>query len=75
MRAGKAAAAPETVREPESGVTFPVALTPPGSATPHWLMGTGIRQRTIFRVKVYGDGMLVAVAEVTGAAVVEVGAL
>ena len=56
-------------------MTFPVALTPPGSATPHWLMGTGIRQRTIFRVKVYGDGMLVAVAEVTGAAVVEVGAL
>ena len=67
---GKAAAAavagaagqagvPETVRERESGVTFPLALTPPGGATPHWLMGTGIRRRTIFRVKVYAFGLYV----------------
>ena len=58
-RAASRAQAPETVREPESGVTFPLALTPPGSATPHWLMGTGIRQRTIFRVKVYAFGLYV----------------
>ena len=58
-RAASRAQAPETVREPESGVTFPVALMPPGSATPHWLMGTGIRQRTIFRVKVYAFGVYV----------------
>ncbi len=58
-RAASQAQAPETVREPESGVTFPLALTPPGSATPHWLMGTGIRQRTIFRVKVYAFGLYV----------------
>ena len=53
------AGAAETVRERESGVTFPLALTPPGGATPHWLMGTGIRQRTIFRVKVYAFGLYV----------------
>ena len=58
-RAASRAQALETVREPESGVTFPLALTPPGSATPHWLMGTGIRQRTIFRVKVYAFGVYV----------------
>ena len=58
-RAASRAQAPETVREPESGVTFPVALMPPGSATPHWLMGIGIRQRTIFRVKVYAFGVYV----------------
>ncbi len=52
-------AAPETVREPESGTLFPVALTPPGGATPHRLMGTGIRQRTIFRVNVYAFGLYV----------------
>ncbi len=53
------AAAPVTVRERESGTLFPVTLTPPGGATPHWLMGTGIRQRTIFRVNVYAFGLYV----------------
>ena len=57
--AASQAGAPETVRERESGVTFPLALTPPGGAAPHWLMGTGIRQRTIFRVKVYAFGLYV----------------
>ena len=52
-------ATPEAVREPESGTLFPLALTPPGEATPHWLMGTGIRQRTIFRVNVYAFGLYV----------------
>ena len=68
------AGAPETVREPVSGVAFPLALTPPAAATPHWLMGTGIRQRTIFRVKVYAFGLYVdadaartALAEFAGA--------
>ena len=68
------AGAPESVREPVSGVTFPVALTPPAAATPHWLMGTGIRRRTIFRVKVYAFGLYVdadaartALAEFAGA--------
>ena len=58
-RAASQAGVPETVRERASGLTFPLALTPPGGATPHWLMGTGIRQRTIFRVKVYAFGLYV----------------
>ena len=75
-RAASQAVAPETVREPDSGGTFPLALTPPQSATPHWLMGTGIRQRTIFRVKVYAFGLYVdadaartALADFAGATV------
>ena len=39
-------AAPDTVNEPRSGTPFPVSLTPPGGTTPHWIMGTAIRQRT-----------------------------
>ncbi len=69
------AAAPDTVRERESGTLFPVALTPPGGAASHWLMGTGIRQRTIFRVNVYAFGLYVdanaaraALSEFAGAA-------
>ncbi len=68
-------AAPDTVREPESGTLFPVALTPPGGTTPHRLIGTGIRQRTIFRVNVYAfglyvdaDGARAALADFAGAA-------
>ena len=48
---------PETVSEPRSGTPFPVSLTPPGGTTPHWIMGTAIRQRTIFRVKIYAFGL------------------
>ena len=51
--------AEEWVREPESDTPFPVVLTPPGTATPHRLVGTGIRQRTIFRVNVYAFGLYV----------------
>lgn len=51
--------APDTVNEPRSGTPFPVSLTPPGSTTPHWIMGTAIRQRTIFRVKIYAFGLYV----------------
>jgi hypothetical protein len=47
------------VVEPHSGVRFPVSLVPPGGSTPHALAGTGIRVRTIFRVKVYAIGLYV----------------
>ena len=49
----------DTFNEPRSGTSFPVSLTPPGDTTPHWIMGTGIRQRTIFRVKIYAFGLYV----------------
>ena len=51
--------APGTVDEPRSGTPFPVLLTPPGGTTPQRLMGTAIRQRTIFRVKIYAFGLYV----------------
>ena len=51
--------APDTVDEPRSGTPFPLSLTPPGGTTPHWLMGTAIRQRTLFRVKIYAFGLYV----------------
>ena len=51
--------APDTVNEPRSGTPFPVLLTPPGGTMPHWIMGTAIRQRTIFRVKIYAFGLYV----------------
>ncbi len=50
---------PDTVNEPRSGTPFPVSLTPPGGTTPHWITGTAIRQRTIFRVKIYAFGLYV----------------
>ena len=49
----------DVVVEPESGTPFPVVLAPPGAAAPHRLMGTGIRKRTLFRVKVYAFGLYV----------------
>ena len=51
-----------TVREAESGTPFPVAMTPPGAATPYRLMGTGIREATWFRVNVYAFGLYVHAA-------------
>ena len=56
------ATTPDTVLEPESGTLFPVVLTPPGGMMPHRLVGTGIRQRTIFRVNVYAFGLYVDAA-------------
>ena len=47
------------VNEPRSGTPFPLSLTPPGGTTLHWIMGTGIRQRTIFRIKIYAFGLYV----------------
>ena len=51
--------APDTVDEPRSGTPLPLSLTPPGGTAPHWLMGTAIRQRTLFRVKIYAFGLYV----------------
>ena len=51
--------APDTVDEPRSGTPFPLSLTPPGGTTPHWIMGTAIRQRTLFRVTIYAFGLYV----------------
>ena len=50
---------PDAEREPESGVSFPGHLVPPGGSQPQRLVGTGIRQRTIFRVNVYALGLYV----------------
>ena len=50
---------PDTVQEPRSGTLFPLSLTPPGGTTPHWIMGAAIRQRTIFRLKIYAFGLYV----------------
>lgn len=52
-------APPDAVRERESGTAFPIVLVPPGGTKPHRLVGTGIRQRTIFRVNVYAFGLYV----------------
>ena len=49
----------DTFNEPHSGTPFPVSLIPPGDTTPHWIMGTGLRQRTILRVKIYAFGLYV----------------
>ena len=51
--------APAIVHEPRSGTPFPVTLISPGGTTPHGLMGTAIRRRTIFRVKIYAFGLYV----------------
>ena len=51
-----------TVRESESGTRFPVVMTPPGATTSHRLMGTGIREATLFKVNVYAFGLYVDAA-------------
>lgn len=48
-----------TIVDRESGLAFPVTLTPPGGSTPHQLTGTATRERTIFRIKVYAYGLYV----------------
>jgi hypothetical protein len=50
--------AAQTVTEPSSGVAFPTTLTAPGGGH-HTLVGTGLRTRTILRVKVYAFGLYV----------------
>jgi hypothetical protein len=49
----------ETLNEPHSGTPFPVSLTPPGDTTPHWIMGAGLRQRTILRLRIYAFGLYI----------------
>jgi hypothetical protein len=48
-----------TIADRQSGVAFPVELTPPGGGAPHRLTGTATRERTIFKVKVYAYGLYV----------------
>lgn len=50
---------PATVVEPTTGVVFPLELTPPGGDGPNRLVGTAVRQRTIFRLKIYAFGLYV----------------
>lgn len=51
-----AAAGAQTVTEPSSGVAFPVELEVPGGGR-HVLTGTGLRTRTVLKVKVYAFGI------------------
>jgi hypothetical protein len=51
--------AQSTIVDRQSGMAFPVALTPPGGGGPQQLTGTATRERTIFRVKVYAYGLYV----------------
>jgi len=48
-----------TIVDRESGLAFPVTLTPPGSSTPHQITGTATRERTILRIKVYAYGLYI----------------
>jgi hypothetical protein len=47
------------VIEPRSGLSFPSSLVPPGGGALHRLTGTGLRDRTIFRIKIYAYGLYV----------------
>ena len=49
----------ETYVEPKSKVEFPVKLPVKGSDQPHYLLGAGVRTKTIFGVKVYAVGLYV----------------
>ena len=48
-----------TVKDPQSGVTFPVSIASPGGGAPHSLTGTATRTKTIFNIKVYAYGLYV----------------
>lgn len=49
----------DTVKECRSGTLFPVRLTPLGTTTPYQLMGTGVREKTLFKIKIYAFGLYV----------------
>ena len=53
------AVAQSAVIEPRTGIPFPASLTPPGKESPHWLAGTGVRERTFLRIRVYAFGLYV----------------
>lgn len=57
--------AAQTVTEPSSGVSFPVALAVEGGQ--HTLTGVGLRTRTMLAVKVYAFGVYVDAAGARGA--------
>lgn len=52
----------QTYTDPSTKVEFPTTLTPPGGTTAHALMGTGVRTRTMLKVKVYAFGLYVDAA-------------
>ena len=52
----------QTYKDPSTGVEFPTTLTPPGGTTAHTLTGTGVRTRTMLKVKVYAFGLYVDAA-------------
>jgi len=45
--------------DPSTGVAFPTSLTPPGGTAMQTLTGTGVRTRTLLKVKVYAFGLYV----------------
>ena len=49
----------DTVKEHRSGTLFPVRLTPLGTTTPYQLMGTAVREKTLFKIKIYAFGLYV----------------
>lgn len=55
----------QTYTDPSTGVEFPTSLTPPGGTTAHTLTGTGVRTRTMLKVKVYAFGLYVDPAGAT----------
>jgi len=56
---GSYLAAQSVTVDRQSGIAFPVTITPPGGGALHQLTGTATRERTIFRVKVYAYGLYV----------------
>ena len=59
------AAAQSSVNEPASGVAFPVEHTG-ANGSPQVLAGTGLRTRTMLRVKIYAFGLYVDAAGARG---------
>jgi hypothetical protein len=49
----------QTVTEPGSGVAFPLTLAAADGSGDHALMGTGLRTKTMLKVKVYAFGLYV----------------
>ena len=52
----------QTHKDPSTGVEFPTSLMPPGGTAAHTLTGTGVRTRTMLKVKVYAFGLYVDAA-------------
>ena len=54
--------AAQSYTDPATGVAFPTSLTLPGGGSPQTLTGTGVRTRTVLKVKVYAFGLYVDAA-------------